>query len=248
MKICYQGVSFELDETNYVQAVVRSLRNPFQSHPLRALKGPIGLVSSNLFAMQAGTPIGSLDGSFRAAPLLKPLQNGQAMAVPGGFLVSGTLDVYGQIAVAAALGSLRQPFTMTSDLDPKDGRDSNLICFGSPSSNLLSGEVFDRLQSVLADSLRWGEGWANFTLRNSIFNDGADGIVFCYDSPWNSQRRVIVLAGLGPMGTLGACKLITEWQRTVPSRRDRRSRRFLAAVTCSEPEELPGLRLFQSLD
>ena len=59
-------------------------------------------------------------------------------------------------------------------------------------------EVFNRLASVLAEEMAWTDSFNSFEVGGSKFASGADGVVVAYDSPWNSARSVLVMAGIGP--------------------------------------------------
>jgi hypothetical protein len=244
MKIKYEGVEVEFDVVPMLIAARHYLSGWRHRGPLAHLGAPLGLVSSSLFALAADTMINTPTGSWRAAPLLKPLPDGRAEAITSGFPVTGVYDAHGQLTVAAALGGLRRSFTLVNDVMPKDTRDYSLICFGSPTSNLLSEEVFARLQGVLASVFSWGPCYASFTLDGEVFQGGNKGIAMAYTSPWDPQRKVLILAGIGPMGTLACCKLVAAWREVVIARKQRKAKLFLAAVDIDGAENLPTLRRF----
>ncbi|GIW56915.1 MAG: hypothetical protein KatS3mg082_3319 [Nitrospiraceae bacterium] len=252
MKINYQygGHQFEVEVPilPVFVAAAQRLSLWWRRDPLRPMVEPLGLVTSNLFALAAGTVIQTPSGTLTAAPLLKALPDGQVKAVSSGFPVTGVHDVYGQLTVASALGARRRSFVVVNDLSPDDARDRNLICFGSPTSNLLSEEIFDGLHSVLAPSFSWGEGYASFTLDGSTFTGGNAGVVLAYRSPWSGNRRVLVLSGIGPSGTLACCKLVSHWATLVVSKKQRKVRDFVAAVEIEEADKAPTLKRLVALE
>lgn len=219
------------------------LRSRFSDNPLRRLSGSIGFVSSRLFALREGTVF----GEWKAAPLIKPLGDGKAALVCSGFPVSGLYDVFGQLAVGHALGRIGRSFEHLDDQSPGDFEGSSLICFGSPTSNLISGSIFDKLLSVLNSEMQWSEHFNSFKVGNSKFVSGDDGVVVAYDSPWNSARSVLVIAGIGPTGTFAGAQLLTRWSKSLPARHQRRSRRFVAAVTYEGMNDVPRVSVFRKL-
>jgi len=246
-KIKYYDVEVEFDPVPIFITAGQRFRRRRRRGPLAEIESPVGLVSSSLFALAADTVINTPVASWRAAPLLKPLPDGKAMPITSGFPVTGIYDLYGQLLLASALGSLGLPFTFISDLMPEEARNRNLICFGSPTSNLLSGEIFDCLQAALADVFSWGSRHASFCLQGEDYHSGNEGVAFGYTSPWHPERRVLVLAGIGPMGTLACCKLVTAWEDLVLSKIQRKAKRFIASVRCGTVDGPPVLRRFVPL-
>src|SRR5437879_1719463 len=152
-----QDISAEIDVTQTVFQAATWLRSRWSHNPLRRLSGSIGFVSSRLFALKEGTIFHDKDGAWKAAPLLKPLANQTAVPIHSGFPVTGLYDVFGQLAVGQALGQISRSFVLLDDQNPGEFEGLNLICFGSPTSNGISGEVFNRLSSVLAEEIAWAD-------------------------------------------------------------------------------------------
>lgn len=223
------------------------LRSRWSRNLLRRLNGSIGFVSSRLFALKAGTVFRDKQGEWKAAPLFKPLANGSAVPIQSGFQITGLLDVFGQLAVALALGKLGRSFVLMDDQVPGELEQFNLICFGSPTSNGVSGQVFERLASVLGSEIEWTENFDAFQFDSKEFKSGTDGLVIAYDSPWNSARSVLVMAGIGPAGTFAGSQLLSRWSATLPARRQRRSGRFVAAVTSVSNTDVPRVTAFREL-
>lgn len=248
MKITYQGITVEIDIAPVFFGTSSWLRSRWSSHPLKRMHDPVGFVSSRLFALRQGTTFSDPQGVWRAAPLPKPLADGSALPIQSGFPVTGLFDVFGQLAIAHALGEGRRPFTLIDDQNPADLDKFSLMCFGGPTSNGVSGKIFERLSSVLAPHLTWAPGFSGFTLSGEMFESGADAVVLCYDSPWNHERSILVTAGIGPAGTQAGAQMLTQWPTIVPSHKQRKVRRFVAAVSYVGAVQLPRLRRFVELD
>ncbi len=251
MKVRYHDLEFEFDIAPFLITAASRLNIFRQKGPLGRLEGAITLVSSNLYALREGTEISTPAGVLRAAPLLKPRPDGSAVLIHSGYPVTGTWDVLGQVEIGHTLGSLRKSFTVSHDSDPNLSLDQNLICFGSPTSNAISGQVYEKLEPVVSDYFRWGDGYNTFLLKNHLFSSGNEGIVVSYDSPLAQKKKVIVLSGIGPMGTLGCSKLVSNWNQYVISRKQRKAKRFIAAVRYDTKQEGKGnllLKRFVLLD
>lgn len=247
MKFSYQGMSVEIPVAPVLFNASSWLRAQFAPSPLRQLRGQIALVSSRLFAVAQGTVFRDQHGDWKALPLLKAVSEEKAIPVNSGFAVTGLYDVFGQLAVAHALGELRLSFTLINDEKPPDLADLSLICFGSPSSNRLSGEVFQFLESVVSPHMSWAPGYNGFRFGDELFQSGADAIVVGYSSPWSDNRSVLVASGVGPAGTQAGAKLLAKWEEVVPSRRQRKVKQFLAVVSYVSAEKAPVLRRFVEL-
>ena len=63
----------------------------------------------------------------------------------------------------------------------------SLMCFGGPTSNGVSDQIFERLSSVIAPHFAWAAGFNGFLLSGETFGSGGDGVVLGYDSPWESR-------------------------------------------------------------
>ncbi|MDI6891514.1 MAG: hypothetical protein QMD08_00745 [Actinomycetota bacterium] len=230
MIVRYHDIEIEFDVTPILITAASHVNLFRKRDPLARLKGPITLVSSNLYALQEGTEVPTPGGVLRAAPLLKPRSDGSAVLIHSGYPVTGTWDAIGQVELGHTLGSLRKTFTVSYDSDPNFSFENNLICFGSPSSNMISGQIFGRLEPIINDHFRWGEGYNAFVLNEQQFASGNEGVVVCHESPWDAKKTVLVLSGIGPMGTLGCSKLVSKWGKNVISRRQRKAKFFIAAI------------------
>ena len=248
MKITYQDITVEVDIAPIFFGTTSRLRSWWSNEPLKRMRDPVGVVSSRLFALRQGTTFRDPEGIWRAAPLLKPLSNGSALPIQSGFPVTGLLDVFGQLAIAHALGKNGRAFTLIDDQNPGDLNKFSLMCFGGPTSNGVSGQIFERLASVIAPQFSWAAGFNSFSLSGETFGSGGDGVVLGYDSPWNRERFILVTAGLGPAGTQAGAQMLTQWSAIVPSRKQRKARRFIAAVNYVGSDRLPRLRRFIELE
>ncbi len=251
MKVRYYDLEFEFDIVPFLITAATRVNIFKKKELLGRLEGAITLISSNLYAPREGTQITTPTGMLRAAPLLKPKPDGTADLIHSGYPVTGTWDVLGQVELGHTLGSLRQSFTVSYDSDPNLRLDENLISFGSPSSNVVSGQIYERLEPVISDYFRWDRGYSSFSMGDQEFSSGNEGVVVFYDSPWNQSKKIVVLSGIGPTGTLGCSKLVSKWSQFVISRRQRKAKRFIAAIRYeiqSEGEQAPLLRRFVLLD
>ncbi len=224
------GVEIEIDIIQTIVSATTQFGIFSRKGIIRYLKGDITLVSSNLYALQIGTEI-QIDGNeLTAAPLLKPYPDGTTVFINSGFSVTGIYDSFGQTEVGSSLASSRIKYNITSDADPKLNKDHNLICFGSPSSNWISKEIYRLLNSVVESHFNWGEGYNTFTLSDTSYNRGDQGVILFHDSPWNRNNKVLILAGIGPMGTLGCCKAVSDWNYFAVSKEQRKSDSFICAI------------------
>jgi hypothetical protein len=162
--------------------------------------------------------------------------------------VTGLFDVFGQLAIAHALGKGRRAFTLIDDQNPADLHKFSLMCFGGPTSNGVSGQIFEKLSSVLAPHFALEPGFSGFSLSGEIFRSGADAVVLGYDSPWNQNHSILVTAGIGPTGTQAGAQMLTQWFTTLPSRKQKKARRFVAGVSYVGSVQLPLLRRFIELE
>lgn len=235
------NVEVEIDPISIVVSASEQLGRFRRRGIIRYLRGEIYLVSSNLFALRQWTQMEINDQRITAAPLVKPDPNGPTKLVSSGFSVTGIHDSFGQTELGSALARANRPFVMTSDSDPDIDKNQNLICFGSPSSNLVSHEIFDSLISVTSRCFRWSSNYDAFTLANTEYRGGNTGVVLFHDSPWNQNRKILVLSGIGPMGTLGCCKAAASWDQYAVSKKQRRSDSFLCALRfAKDRDELTG--------
>lgn len=252
MIVRYHDIEVEFDVTPILITAASHIYPFRKKNPLARLKGPISLVSSNLYALQEGTEVPTPNGEvLKAAPLLKPRSDGSAILIHSGYPVTGTWDAIGQVELGHTLGSLRKTFSVSYDSDPNFSFDNNLICFGSPSSNIISGQIFQRLEAAINDYFLWGDGYNSFVLNGQQFASGNEGVVVCYESPWVAKNTVFVLSGIGPMGTLGCSKLVSNWEKNVISRLQRKAKNFIAAIRYdiqTETEQEGLIKKFVILD
>lgn len=103
------------------------------------------------------------------------------------------------------------------------------------------------MESVIAQHMSWNPGYNGFRFDDKVYESGADAVVIGYSSPWSDSRSVLVASGNGPAGTQAGAKLLAYWDDVVPSRRQRRSDRFVAVVSYTSADKLPALRRFVDL-
>jgi len=80
------------------------------------------------------------------------------------------------------------PIKADKDVTPDNLKNYNLILFGTPDSNLLLAKIADKLPVKFS-----GDG---YQIGQKYFSGKNTGILFCYPSPFSTQRMIVVQAGL----------------------------------------------------
>ena len=205
-------VEVNIDAKNSLSWFIRTVKDAFgAAPPLQAMTGPVSLVASNLIALKEGTRVSIGQQVIQAAPLFKIDEEGHLLPTHSGYPVTGTLDSFGQMEVATALAKAKKDIRIVFDRDFESIRESDMVVFGSPSSNLVSGRAYAGIKSLLEKHLSWGTGWGSISIKNRIYSAGPDAVVLSSRSPFNTQRRIIVISGIGALGTLSGARFISTW-------------------------------------
>lgn len=129
---------------------------------------------------------------------------------------------------AALLHSQINTQLALDDLSARERSENNLVLLGSPSSNLVAREVY----SEGAHSwLQFDDTYSSFTLsQDTHFCGGHHGLIAWLRNPWNADRRVLWMAGLGTVGTGAAVRFVLDsFEDAVPDE-VKNSDQFVIAV------------------
>ncbi|MEO6906275.1 MAG: hypothetical protein ABI210_00140 [Abditibacteriaceae bacterium] len=80
------------------------------------------------------------------------------------------------------------PMKADKDVTPDDLQNYNLILFGTPDSNLLLAKIADKLPVKFIN--------AGYQIEQKYFSGQNTGVIFCYPSPFSTQRMIVVQSGL----------------------------------------------------
>lgn len=146
-----------------------------------------------------------------------PDENGEVRQIPvgSGFNVTGIRDVFGLTKITIAL--IERKTTLTLVVDPVDPKlkNENLCLIGGKSSNLIARELYQNFLSGKHD-FHGKEG--GYDIHGKNFKGGGYAHILSIKSPWNEKKRILWLAGLGPLGTDAAIHFITNcFKDSVPS-------------------------------
>jgi len=198
----------QLIELAYKSAiwVQRALHRPRGKCPLDTLpQGDVVVVLSSLLS----TPPSLLP---EMTPFLKPWEKTERdewMCIPvsGGFLATGVTDSFALAELAIALAKRKRDFQFRLDDLSGDDRANNLILMGSPTSNLVSRDLYkDFLPPFIQNRFCYDDSFSTMFLDSVVIQGGQFGLVAKIANPWNPECSIIWVAGIGPAGTGGAVR------------------------------------------
>lgn len=213
------SASIGLIELAYKSAiwVQRSQHRRGGKCPLDTLpKGELVVVLSSLLS----TPPSLLP---EMTPFLKPWEKTErdefkCIPVSGGFLATGVTDSFALAEVAVALAKRKRDAQFRLDELSDHEKAKNLILMGSPTSNLVSRDLYvDFLPPFIQSRFCYDDSFSAMFLNGLVMQGGQFGLVAKLTNPWNPECSIIWLAGLGPVGTGGAVRFaITDFDRKTP--------------------------------
>ncbi len=108
--------------------------------------------------------------------------------------VYGTTDPIDQIHAWQFVSQWQQyadgipPMKADKDVTSEDLEKYNLILFGTPDSNLLLDKIADKLPVKFVND--------GYQIGQKYFSGKNIGVIFCYPSPFSTQRMIVVQTGL----------------------------------------------------
>lgn len=152
------------------------------------------------------------------------------MRVNRGFTVTGTFDSFNQTNIRSTLSKSRFKFKLGTDSDPKLKNQDTSIFFGGFSSNIILNEIFEKLESIISKYYEWSDKYNWYRLDGKLFDRDDNGIILLHNNPWNIKHKVLILFGLGPVGTLACCKSISSRFEIAPDKKQYNAVIFLQVV------------------
>ena len=122
---------------------------------------------------------------------------------PPGWCV-GLYDAVGLTILASRFQSCGLPCSVATDDLSERERQVNLVTLGSPSSNLVSRAFCERIRTSIFDPTS-----SRILIGDQELTNGHFGVVILAKNPWNRDRVVAMLAGLGTVGTGAAVTFFT---------------------------------------
>lgn len=184
-----------------------------KSLPLDKFNGQeVVIVCSSLFAPHNDKASGYYS-------LVKPMKNEGAewreVPVGSGYNVTGIYDVLGLNKTSIAL--IRRKCLISVTIDPLDDsiKKENLCLIGGRVSNSVSRELYD---DFIPLKFHFYGSQGGMTVHGINMHGGGYGHILLMKNPWNKDKRVLWVAGLGPLGTGAAIDfLINSFQEEAPS-------------------------------
>jgi DNA-binding transcriptional ArsR family regulator len=103
------------------------------------------------------------------------------------------------------------PVKLDVEVDLKNEK-SNLILVGGPVTNLLMAKINDFLPAKFSDSKPWG------IVSKDTYTDDNIGLIAKIPNPYNSEFRILVLAGIRYSGTKAAVLALTRFTQQTLNR------------------------------
>ena len=153
-------------------------------------KQEITIISSSLFAPKHNQSYYSL---------VKPgYSDGNAVPVGSGFYVTGIYDTLALAKLSISLIQKQAVLSIGIDTIKEDVKNENLCLLGGTSSNLIGKEIYD---NYLPSKHRFYSSNGGLNIHGTIHSDGECGHILFMNNPWNKNKKILWLAGLGPFGT-----------------------------------------------
>lgn len=186
--------------------LARTVADRFKKAPLRGFRDHVIVVCSSLYPL-----ILQKDNQMFDIPVAKLNLSGRPFdEIYAPNPLTGVMDGLAMAQIGAWLTKRKKTFELRIDatIEDNERRENDLILVGGPTSNLLTRDVVVRINQ---DVFSWdGTGrYANLILnRITPFTGGNHGVAIRDRNPWNTQRRVLVVGGLGPHGTAAAVDFV----------------------------------------
>jgi len=109
--------------------------------------------------------------------------------------------------------NLPKDFIVKLDIDIKAEKEerNNMILIGGPGTNLITAEV-NKYLPIKFNELNY---WAGLTKNGTIYSEDADGLIAKIINPYDSSKRIIVLAGNRYIGTKACVIAISNFWKQV---------------------------------
>lgn len=149
------------------------------------------------------------DKSKNYYSLVKPMKdkNGEWKDVPigSGFNVTGIYDAFGLTKLSIALIQRNSLISLGIDSIDEKLKKEHLCLMGGKSSNLVARELY---YDYLPSKFQFYGKEGGLDIHGKNFKSGGYGHILSMENPWNKNKRVIWLAGLGHLGTGAAVDFI----------------------------------------
>jgi len=122
---------------------------------------------------------------------------------------TGIRDAFGLGRLTAQLVKMGVDFELRVDPVGDEEKLNDLILFGSPSSNLLAKEYYEEHLPSECE-FAYDANYSVITFQGVKYEGGQIGHVLKHRNPWNPDRKLLWLAGLGPLGTEAAALFCIE--------------------------------------
>lgn len=147
---------------------------------------------------------------------------------------TGIRDSFGLARLAAELVKSEIDFELRIDPVPaQERKKGNLILFGSPTSNLVARDFYHQHLPPAA-KFRYDPFYAEMTYDGTPFRGGDLGVALKYRNPWNEERQLLWLAGIGPTGTEASTLFVTQELDTATVPENIRKNRYWIAIVKAE--------------
>jgi len=156
--------------------------------------GQTSIVLSSLY------PTSLVNTTFKPIEAISRTQvRGISVLAPVPF--TGIRDSFGLARLTAELVKSEIDFELRIDpISDQEKANSNLILLGSPTSNLVAREFYHRYLPPTA-RFSYDTQYAQMMYDRTPYQGGDFGVALKYRNPWNEERQLLWLAGLGPAGT-----------------------------------------------
>ena len=166
-------------------------------------------------------------GGFDDFPaLIKPIepinpdQITKCKIVKSGFFVTGMHDTFAVAKIVAALMKEKREIEVKMDQLSDEEKQKNLILIGGPASNLLSEKIIDHC--IIHKQFKFhhdqNHKYKKIELNDETYENGNQGIIISHHNPFNSASRILLMGGLGSIGTEATCDfIVSKFDKHTPS-------------------------------
>ena len=210
----------------------KTLIRRFQNTALSGFEeGDVYVVCSSLYPVLLKG-----DNWTQLFPVVKPMDGDTMQIIPPSPL-TGVMDAMALAQIGAWLSHENIDFDLRIDKTLNESeKEQNLILVGSPTSNLISKEVTER---VPKEKFHFTSGYSKIVSRGIEFPGGKFGVAIKDRNPFNSTRKILCLAGIGPVGTGAAVDFVINQFGSEVSQKVRKSQFWVVIVRGSLEEGTP---------
>ena len=168
----------------------------------------VTIICSSLFA-----PLHNQSQNYYS--LFKPYSNDNVVPVGSGFFVTGIYDTLALSKLSIAFVEKGAVLSIGIDTIKDDIKEDNLCLLGGPSSNSIGKELYEEF---IPQKYHFYTPEGGLRVHGNTFNGGQYGYILSMTNPWNKNKKILWLAGLGPFGTGSAVDfLINNFKDKAPN-------------------------------